>query len=169
MSTLTFATYKKAHKTNTLVFSYAPNFFNILTFSIFCGADGSRTRVQTRNQSAFYMLIFAFGFRASARPKPPTNALSAKISHTPHGRHMLSPILPHHFARRFRAWLLSDVLSQHLVPRLSRPTIIRLGSKSVVILASYSLPDEIKVLIRQCTACLRITSTRCQNQAAPYS
>lgn len=169
MSTLTFATYKKAHKTNTLVFSYAPIFFNILTFSIFCGADGSRTRVQTRNQSAFYMLIFAFGFRASARPKPPTNALSAKISHTPHGRRMLSPILPHHFARRFRAWLLSDVLSQHLVPRLSRPTIIRLGSKSVVILASYSLPDEIKVLIRQCTACLRITSTRCQNQAAPYS
>ena len=43
MSRLTFATYKKAHKTNTLVFSYAPIFFNILTFSIFCGADGSHT------------------------------------------------------------------------------------------------------------------------------
>lgn len=45
MSTLTFATYKKAHKTNTLVFSYAPIFFNILTFSIFCGADGSHTHI----------------------------------------------------------------------------------------------------------------------------
>ena len=40
MSTLTFATYKKAHKTNTLVFSYAPIFFNILTFSVFFAAGG---------------------------------------------------------------------------------------------------------------------------------
>lgn len=38
MSRLTFATYKKAHKTNTLVFSYAPIFFNILTFSVFFAA-----------------------------------------------------------------------------------------------------------------------------------
>ena len=44
----------------------------------FSGADGSRTRVQTRKQYAFYMLIFAFGFRLSARPKPPTDSLSAK-------------------------------------------------------------------------------------------
>ena len=39
------------------------------------GDGGGRTLVQTRNQYAFYMLIPAFGFRASARPGPPTNTL----------------------------------------------------------------------------------------------
>ena len=40
------------------------------------GPGGSRTPVQTRKPYAFYMLIFAFGFRAAARPKPPTVALA---------------------------------------------------------------------------------------------
>ena len=45
-----------------------------------CGAGGIRTHVQTGKPYAFYTLIPAFGFRALARPGPPTNALSPKIS-----------------------------------------------------------------------------------------
>ena len=44
-----------------------------------CGAGGSRTLVRTRKPYAFYTLIPAFDFRASARPGPPTNALSSKF------------------------------------------------------------------------------------------
>ena len=60
------------------------------------GAGGNRTLVQTRKSYAFYMLIFAFGFRAQARPKPPTYALSSKVSPMTRGRQQLSPILLHH-------------------------------------------------------------------------
>jgi len=45
------------------------------------GAGGSRTRVQTGKPYAFYTLIPAFGFRATARPGPPTTALSSKFHH----------------------------------------------------------------------------------------
>ena len=31
--------------------------FAFIRFCVFCGADGRRTRVQTRNKYAFYMLI----------------------------------------------------------------------------------------------------------------
>ena len=44
------------------------------------GPGGSRTLVQTRKPYAFYMLISAFGFRAYARPEPPTYTLVPKIS-----------------------------------------------------------------------------------------
>ena len=50
------------------------------------GDGGNRTLVQTRKSCAFYMLIFAFGFRAQARPKPPTCTLSSKISEEPQGK-----------------------------------------------------------------------------------
>ena len=42
------------------------------------GPGGNRTLVQTRKPYAFYMLISAFGFRAQARPEPPTWTLSSK-------------------------------------------------------------------------------------------
>ena len=42
------------------------------------GAGGSRTLVQTGKPYAFYTLIPAFGFRASARPGPPTDTLAPK-------------------------------------------------------------------------------------------
>ena len=45
------------------------------------GAGGSRTLVQTGKPYAFYTLIPDFGFRAAARPGPPTDALASKISH----------------------------------------------------------------------------------------
>ena len=45
-------------------------------WSDFCGSGGSRTLVRTRKPYAFYTLIPAFGFRATARPGPPTAALS---------------------------------------------------------------------------------------------
>ena len=60
------------------------------------GAGGNRTLVQTRKSCAFYMLIFAFGFRVQARPKPPTYTLSSKASPMAQGRQRLSPILLHH-------------------------------------------------------------------------
>ena len=61
----------------------------------FCGDSGIRTRVQTRNQYAFYTLILAFYFRAMARPKPPTIALSAKISFWHRSLPKPVPIFPH--------------------------------------------------------------------------
>ena len=43
------------------------------------GAGGSRTLVQTGKPYAFYTLIPAFGFRAAARPGPPTDALAPEF------------------------------------------------------------------------------------------
>jgi len=56
------------------------------------GPAESRTPVRTRKPYAFYMLISAFGFRALARPEPPTNALSSKSSSVQRGLHKLFPI-----------------------------------------------------------------------------
>ena len=47
---------------------------------LLCGAGGIRTLVQTGKPYAFYTLIPAFGFRAAARPGPPTATLSPKTS-----------------------------------------------------------------------------------------
>ena len=58
----------------------------IFVFLTICGAGGSRTLVQTGKSYAFYMLIPAFGFRASARPGPPTDALSSKTSQRAWGK-----------------------------------------------------------------------------------
>ena len=55
------------------------------TINNLCGAGEIRTLVQTRNQSAFYMFIFAFDCREQARPKPPTWTLSSKISSNARG------------------------------------------------------------------------------------
>ena len=49
-----------------------------LIINVYCGAGGSRTLVQTGKPYAFYTLIPAFGFRAAARPGPPTDALAPK-------------------------------------------------------------------------------------------
>ena len=56
-----------------------------------CGAGGSRTLVQTGKPYAFYTLIPAFGFRAAARPGPPTDALAPEFhlhvgAHTDYSR-----------------------------------------------------------------------------------
>ena len=54
--------------------------------SFACGAGGSRTLVQTGKPYAFYTLIPAFGFRAAARPGPPTATLSSKFHQTVEAR-----------------------------------------------------------------------------------
>lgn len=46
---------------------------------IFSGLAEIRTPVRTRKPYVFYMLISAFGFRATARPEPPTVTLSSKF------------------------------------------------------------------------------------------
>ena len=66
-----------------------------------CGAGGSRTRVQTGKPYAFYTFIPDFGFRAAARPGPPTDALSSKISFANRGLDKLFPIYLHRFTLRF--------------------------------------------------------------------
>ena len=64
----------------------------IILHRLLCGAGGSRTLVQTGKPYAFYTLIPAFGFRAAARPGPPTATLSSKISSHARGRTRLFPI-----------------------------------------------------------------------------
>ena len=56
------------------------------------GAGGSRTLVQTGKPYAFYTLIPAFGFRAAARPGPPTVALAPKTSSLHRSLQRLFPI-----------------------------------------------------------------------------
>ena len=46
---------------------------------LFSGLAEIRTPVRTRKPYVFYMLISAFGFRATARPEPPTVTLSSKL------------------------------------------------------------------------------------------
>ena len=65
------------------------------------GAGGIRTLVQTGKPYAFYMLIPAFVFRAAARPGPPTDALSSKISFGHRGLPKLFPIYLHRLTLRF--------------------------------------------------------------------
>ena len=87
--------------------------FLISHFSFFSrGAGGSRTRVQTGKPYAFYTLIPAFGFRAAARPGPPTTALSSKVSPVGRGTDRLFPIC-------LRRWILrfgKTSLERRLVP-----------------------------------------------------
>ena len=74
------------------------------------GAGGSRTRVQTRKPYAFYTLIPACGFRALARPGPPTNALSSKASSAAWGGNKLFPIYQHRLTKELRnnsLWAMS--------------------------------------------------------------
>ena len=66
-----------------------------------CGAGGSRTRVQTGKPYAFYTFIPDCGFRAAARPGPPTDALSSKISSVNRGIDRLFPIYLHRLILRF--------------------------------------------------------------------
>jgi hypothetical protein len=67
------------------------------------------------------MLIPAFDFRASARPGPPTDALSSKVSQRARGIPKLSPTysapLDQAFSEKER---LSDVSSCYLVAGLSQ-------------------------------------------------
>ena len=80
------------------------------------GAGGSRTLVQTGKPYAFYMLIPDFGFRAAARPGPPTATLSPKFSSATWGYGKLFPIYLHRLANPIRNNIrLSDVSSHHLV------------------------------------------------------
>lgn len=51
----------------------------LLIINVYCGAGGIRTHVQTGKPYAFYTLILDFVFRAAARPRPPTTALSSKF------------------------------------------------------------------------------------------
>ena len=66
-----------------------------------CGAGGIRTHVQTGKPYAFYTFIPAFGFRATARPGPPTGALASKISSCCRGPARLFPIYLHRLILRF--------------------------------------------------------------------
>ena len=86
---------KKSHYSSfpiALFLSNADFLCKLLKISFKGGAGGNRTRVQTRKPYAFYTLIPAFDFRATARPGPPTGALSPKISSSIRGYERLFPI-----------------------------------------------------------------------------
>lgn len=72
--------FTKTQGTKQQAIQKTPLVFMIYLPLIKSGPGENRTPVQTRKPYAFYMLIFAFGFRAYARPKPPTYALSPNIS-----------------------------------------------------------------------------------------
>ena len=77
----------------------------LLNINIFCGAGGIRTHVQTRKPYAFYMLIPDFDFRATARPGPPTGALSPEISPPLRSQEWLFPICLRRFAHKIRNYI----------------------------------------------------------------
>ena len=82
------------------------------------GAGGNRTLVQTRKSYAFYMLIFAFGFRAQARPKPPTSALSSKnFAYDARPSTAISEFAAPPYRRASETERSGDVSFQHLVPK----------------------------------------------------
>jgi len=83
------------------------------------------------------MLIPDFDFRATARPGPPTIALSSKISSEHRG---LPELFPIYLLLRIRP-LRDDSIGEKSCPdtrvRIKpKSTMLRLGSKSKVILAS---------------------------------
>ena len=86
--------------------------FPIFHVSKSCGAGGSRTRVQTRKPYAFYMLIPALGFRAVARPGPPTATLSPKFHHAIGAWHNYSRFTMRRLILRFG----TTPLERRLVP-----------------------------------------------------
>ena len=101
---------QKKSRSRRLASAAAP----VVRFVLFCfavrGAGGHRTLVQTDRKQAFHMLLSAFDFRASARPEPPTDALSPKTSSTARGCRQLSPILLHHLVKMPRSngsWVMS--------------------------------------------------------------
>ena len=108
----------------------------------FCGDSGSRTRVQTRNQYAFYTLILALIFEQRQDP-----------SHQPLP-YLLNLILASQLARTspdisapldpISLWALawSDVSVQHLVPKLGESTMLRLRSESYISVASYTVEPD---------------------------
>ena len=90
-------------------------------YHFLCGVGGSRTLVQTGKPYAFYMLIPDFGFRAVARPGPPTAALSPKISSCRRGFSMTIPDFTAPLNQSASEQQpLSDVSSSHLVKGLSQ-------------------------------------------------
>ena len=85
-----------------------------------CGAGEIRTLVQTRNQSAFYMFIFAFDCREQARPKPPTWTLSSKTSSAARGvRQTISDIAAPPVRNASEQQHPGDVTSPQLLQGLS--------------------------------------------------
>jgi hypothetical protein len=79
----------------------AAKLFELCGIAISSGAGGIRTHVQTGKPYAFYTFIPAFGFRATARPGPPTGALASKISSCCRGPTRLFPIYLHRLTLRF--------------------------------------------------------------------
>ena len=108
----------------------------------FCGDSGSRTRVQTRNQYAFYTLILALIFEQqqdpSHQPLPYLLNLILASQPTRTSPDISAPLDP------ISLWALawSDVSVQHLVPKLGESTILRLRSESYISVASYTVEPD---------------------------
>ena len=95
------------------------------------GASGSRTRVQTRNVYAFYTLILAFIFVRRQDPSHQPTAYLLNLRHRIAACDTYSvyfrTALP--FQPTDSAW--SDVSFRHLVPEISKPTILRFKQREL--------------------------------------
>lgn len=107
---------------------------------------GSNPR-PNRGYRRFLHAYSSLDCRVSPRPGPPSGTLASKISPEPRGRPWLVPIYLHHrflsLGTRTLGWCL---VSRPCQPIKLQSTILRLSSKSVVILANYILPSWIIVI-----------------------
>ena len=134
--------------------------------ALFCGDSGNRTRVQTRNQYAFYTLILAFYFRAMARPKPPTIALSAKISFWHRSLPKPVPIFPHRLIHSASGrWLGAMSRFSTLCRNWANLLYFDYAARATVLLPVI-MANPINERC-SCSACLHTCSTCCQNQTPP--
>ena len=131
------------------------------------GDSGSRTRVQTRNQYAFYTLILASIF---VRQQDPSHQLPAYLLNL-HTRIAACACYSVNFRATWSiqptdsAW--SDVSGQHLVPTQSQPTILRFKQRELHCCCQLLFYRRYLRASLQCSACLHTYSTCCQNQLSP--
>ena len=137
--------------------------------SVCCGGDsGIRTRVQTRNQCAFYILILAFVFDRRQDPshQPPAYLLnltlaSQSASASPD---ISAPLYP--FSLMALAW--SDVSFPHLVGKISDPTMLQIKQRELQCCCQLMVSDPINER-NPYSVCLHTYSTCCLNQLSPKS
>ena len=147
-----------------------------------CGDSGIRTRVQTRNQYAFYTLILAFVFvqrqDPSHQPLPYLLLVRMCIAAYPCysvyfratyrvPKELRSRGCPFSFQPTDSAW--SDVSGQYLVPTLSQPTVLRFRQRELHCCCQLLFYRHDLRASLQCSACLHTYSTCCQNQLSPYT
>ena len=106
-------------------------------------------------------------FRAIARPKPPTIALSAKISFLHHGLQKLALIFPHRLILSASGrWLGAMSRFSTLCRNWANLLYFDYAARATVLLPVI-MANPINERC-SCSACLHTCSTCCQNQTPPF-